>query len=144
MMKKLWLILLIIPIIMNSCKGKEPIVVIQTNYGNIKVKLYNETPGHRDNFIKLAESGFYKDLIFHRIIKDFMVQGGDPKSLAPTDTTQTEEKKLGDTISAEIRFPQYFHKRGALAAARWGDADHPTKASDAYQLSIVPGEKRFD
>ncbi|MDU1889064.1 MAG: peptidylprolyl isomerase [Dysgonomonas sp.] len=129
---------------MNSCKSKEPIVVIQTNYGNIKVKLYNETPIHRDNFIKLAESGFYKDLIFHRVIKDFMVQGGDPDFLSAQETGPTEAKKLKDTIPAEIKFPLYFHKRGALAAARWGDAENPTKASDASQFYIVTGELRFD
>lgn len=140
-MKKLSFVILILLFTMCSNKPKEPIVVIQTSYGNIKVKLYNETPGHRDNFLKLAEEGFYKNLTFHRVIKDFMIQGGDPKTRNSTDTTTiAEEKTLGDTIPAEIKFPQYFHKRGDLAAARWGDLENPTKASDASQFYIVAGE----
>lgn len=140
-MKNLWLFILILLFTMCSNKPKEPIVVIQTSYGNIKVKLYNETPGHRDNFLKLAEEGFYKNLTFHRVIQDFMIQGGDPKTRNVSDTTALEEDKtLGDTIPAEIKFPQLFHKRGALAAARWGDAENPTKASDASQFYIVTGE----
>ncbi|WP_394353489.1 peptidylprolyl isomerase [Dysgonomonas hofstadii] len=126
---------------------KEPIVLIQTNYGNIKVKLYNETPRHRDNFLKKAEEGFFKDLTFHRVIKDFMIQGGDPKSKNETDSISAdspEEKRMRDTIPAEIRFPQLYHKRGSLAAARWGDAENPTRASDASQFYIVTGELRFD
>ncbi|MDR0824557.1 MAG: peptidylprolyl isomerase [Prevotella sp.] len=145
-MRKLWLVILIL-FSTNMCsnKPKEPIVIIQTNYGNIKVKLYNETPGHRDNFLKLAEEGFYKNLTFHRVIKDFMIQGGDPKTRNSSDTTViAEDKTLGDTIPAEIKFPRLFHKRGVLAAARWGDAENPTKASDASQFYIVTGELCFD
>lgn len=126
---------------------KEPVVLIQTNYGNIKVKLYNETPIHRDNFLKKVEAGFYKDLTFHRVIKDFMIQGGDFKSKNTMDSIPADsvvEKKMGDTIPAEIKFPLHFHKRGALAAARWGDAENPTKASDTSQFYIVTGELRFD
>ncbi len=129
---------------MCSNKPKEPVLLIQTSYGNIKVKLYNETPMHRDNFIKLAEEGFYKDLTFHRVIKDFMIQGGDSKTRNNLDTTSTENNTMGDTITAEICFPQYYHKRGALAAARWGDAENPTKASDISQFYIVTGELKFD
>ncbi|WP_029903758.1 peptidylprolyl isomerase [Prevotella sp. 10(H)] len=128
-------------------KEKEPIVVLQTSYGNIKIKLYNETPVHRDNFIKLAEQGFYKDLAFHRVIKDFMIQGGDPKSRkteSEDDLLVVEEKKMGDTTTSEIKFPMYYNKRGALAAARWGDAENPTRASDASQFYIVTGELAFD
>jgi Peptidyl-prolyl cis-trans isomerase (rotamase) - cyclophilin family len=148
-MKNLSLILFILfSTTMCSNEPKEPIVIIQTNYGNIKVKLYNETPVHRDNFLKKAEEGFYKDLAFHRIIKDFMIQGGDQKTRNSTDSIPAdslEEKTMGgDTIPSEIRFPQYFHKRGALAAARWGDAENPTKASDASQFYIVTGALRFD
>jgi len=123
---------------------KEPIVIIQTNYGNIKVRLYDETPIHRDNFLKKAEEGFYKDLTFHRVIKDFMIQGGDLKSKNGADSTAMNDRKLRDTIPAEIKFPQLYHKRGALAAARWGDAENPTKASDASQFYIVTGELTFD
>jgi cyclophilin family peptidyl-prolyl cis-trans isomerase len=130
---------------MCSNKPKEPVVVIQTSYGNIKVKLYNETPGHRDNFLKLAEEGFYKNLTFHRVIEGFMIQGGDPQTRNASDTAALKEERTpGDTIPAEIRFPQFFHKRGALAAARWGDAENPAKASDASQFYIVTGELCFD
>lgn len=131
---------------MCSNNAKEPIVVLQTSYGNIKIKLYNETPGHRDNFLKLAEEGFYKGLTFHRVIKDFMVQGGDPKTrnVSDEDELLTDEKTMGDTITSEIKFPTFFHKRGALGAARWGDAENPTKASDASQFYIVTGELTFD
>jgi cyclophilin family peptidyl-prolyl cis-trans isomerase len=130
---------------MCSNKPKEPVVLIQTTYGNIKVKLYNETPIHRDNFLKLAKQGFYKHLTFHRIINDFMIQGGDPKTrdMAETDTI-AEDNTMGSTIPAEIKFPMYFHKRGALAAARWGDAENPRKESDPSQFYIVTGVIRSD
>jgi peptidylprolyl isomerase/peptidyl-prolyl cis-trans isomerase B (cyclophilin B) len=130
---------------MCSSKPKEPVVLIQTTYGNIKVKLYNETPIHRDNFLKLAGEGFYKHLTFHRVINDFMIQGGDPETrdMAETDTI-AEDKTMGSTIPAEIKFPMYFHKKGALAAARWGDAENPQKASDPSQFYIVTGMIRSD
>jgi len=121
-----------------SNKEKEPVVLIKTSYGNIKVKLYNETPIHRDNFIKLVKEGYYKDLTFHRVIKDFMVQGGDMNSNKPSDSIPFNQT---DTLTSEIVFPRYFHKRGAFAAARWGDDVNPTRASDAYQFYIVTGEK---
>lgn len=146
-MKKLLYIFIIIIFTTMCSSNKEPVLLIQTNYGNIKVKLYNETPGHRDNFLKKAEEGFYKDLTFHRVIKDFMIQGGNFKSKNGNDTIAAdtiEEKTMRDTIPAEIKFPLYFHKRGALAAARWGDAENPTRASDASQFYIVTGELRFD
>lgn len=143
-MKNLGLIVLILlATTMCSSKSEEPIVLIQTNMGDVRVKLYNETPIHRDNFIEKAKSGFFKDLTFHRVIKDFMIQGGDPNTRNEADTAILESKSLGDTIPAEFRFPQYFHKRGALAAARWGDAENPTKASDASQFYIVTGELRY-
>jgi len=146
MKKILYITIFLISTTMCSSK-KEPVLLIQTNYGNIKVKLYNETPGHRDNFLKKAEEGFFKDLTFHRVIKDFMIQGGDPKSKSHRDSLPNdslEESKIRDTIPAEIRFPQLYHKRGTLAAARWGDAENPTRASDASQFYIVTGELRFD
>lgn len=144
-MKNLWLIILILfATTMCSNKSEEPIVLIKTNFGDIKAKLYNETPIHRDNLIEKAEAGFFKDLTFHRVIKDFMIQGGDPDTRNVADTTVVEEKSLGDTIPAEIKFPLLFHKKGVLAAARWGDAENPTRASDASQFYIVTGECRYD
>lgn len=137
-MKKISLLLLTLLITtMCNTKPKETMILIQTEYGNIKVKLYNETPLHRDNFIKLAETGFFNDKIFHRVINNFMIQGGELGTKTNSDSAVFDNK---NTIEAEFRFPQYFHKRGALAAARWGDSENPTKASDAHQFYIVTGE----
>lgn len=135
------LIFIIISLTLLSCnmnKDKEPVILIETNYGKIKAKLYNNTPLHRDNFLKLINEGFYNDLTFHRVIKDFMIQGGELNSRQPNDSIPFEQT---DTIKSEILFPKYYHKRGAIAAARWGDDVNPTKASDAYQFYIVTGEK---
>jgi cyclophilin family peptidyl-prolyl cis-trans isomerase len=110
---------------------------ISTNYGDIKIKLYNETPQHRDNFIKLVKEAYFDGLLFHRVIKNFMIQGGDPDSRNADST-----KVLGNggpkyTIPAEIISPKYFHKRGALGAAR---DNNPAKASSGSQFYIVQGK----
>ena len=119
---------------------KETLVLIDTDMGKIKVKLYNETPQHRDNFIKLINEGRYDGLIFHRIIKQFMVQGGDVTSKdAPIDKP-LGDGDLGYTVPAEIVYPKYFHKRGALCAARTGDDTNRERASSATQSYIVPGK----
>lgn len=137
--------LILFSMTMCNNKPKESILLIQTSYGNIKVKLYNETPIHRDNFIKLAEEGFYKNLTFHRIIDEFMIQGGDPQTRNMMDADSlVEDETMGRTIPAEIRFPLLYHKKGALAAARWGDAENPEKASDPSQFYIVTGVVRSD
>ena len=115
-------------------------VLIQTTEGDIIVRLYDQTPQHRDNFLKLAAEGYYDGTLFHRVIKDFMIQGGDPDSIgAPAG------KSLGVggpdyTIEAEI-LPELFHKRGALCAARQGDEVNPTKRSSGSQFYIVWGKK---
>lgn len=124
-----------------SAQEKDTIVVIETDYGNIKLKLYNDTPLHRDNFLKLIGEDFYKDLLFHRVIKDFMIQGGDPSSRQAADSAALGSGDLGYTIDAEIKTPKYFHKRGALAAARLGNEVNPQKASSASQFYIVTGKK---
>lgn len=124
-----------------SAQEKEQIVSIETSYGNIKVKLFNETPLHRDNFVKLAKEGFYKDLLFHRVIKDFMIQGGDPDSRIASDSARLGGGDLGYTIPAEFKTPLLFHKKGALAAARLGDEMNPEKASSPSQFYIVTGRK---
>lgn len=145
-MRNLCLIILIL-FISTMCSKKHEegaVVLIQTNYGDIKVLLYDETPIHKDNFLKKAEEGFYRDLLFHRVIKDFMVQAGELKAKSEADSTDVDNKSLGDTIPAEIKFPRYYHKRGAFAAARWGDAENPTKASDALQFYIVTGRLEFN
>ncbi|MBP5480943.1 MAG: peptidylprolyl isomerase [Paludibacteraceae bacterium] len=123
---------------------KETMVLITTEFGNMKVKLYNETPQHRDNFIKLAQKGFYNDLLFHRVIKGFMIQGGDPESKNAPASKQLGAGDVGYTIPAEFVYPKYYHKKGALAAARQGDQVNPEKRSSGCQFYIVQGEKLDD
>lgn len=125
----------------NKDMDKETIVLMKTSKGDIKIKLYNETPKHRDNFIKLVENGTYKDLLFHRVIKDFMVQGGDPESKEATPGKMLGSGDVGYTIPAEFVYPQYYHKKGALAAARQGDQVNPKKESSGCQFYIVTGKK---
>lgn len=118
--------------------GKERHVEITTNYGRMVVKLYDSTPLHRDNFVKKVTEGFFDSLLFHRVIKDFMIQGGDPTSKAAPDTVMLGGGSApGDRIPAEFRQP-FFHKKGALAAARDGN---PEKASSNCQFYIVQGRK---
>lgn len=121
-------------------QGQDSLVLIKTEFGNIKIRLYDDTPLHRDNFKKLIDEGFYKDLLFHRVIKDFMIQGGDPNSRTATDTTSLGSGDLGYTIPAEIKFPKYFNKKGALAAARTGNDVNPEKESSGSQFYIVTGK----
>lgn len=116
------------------------LVLIETPYGTIKVRLYDETPQHRDNFIKLVESQFYDSLLFHRVIKDFMIQGGDPESKNAPANAQLGAGGPGYQVPAEIVYPQLFHKRGALSAARTGDQVNPMKASSGSQFYIVWGK----
>ena len=119
---------------------KETLVQIDTNKGKITVKLYNDTPLHRDNFIKNVNEHLYDGLLFHRVVKQFMIQAGDVNSKdAPLD------QHLGDgdldyTIPAEIIYPEHFHKAGALCAARTADDVNPEKASSATQFYIVTGK----
>jgi len=124
-------------------KNPTNLVLIETNLGNIKVKLYNQTPLHRDNFLKLVKGGYYNHTLFHRIIKDFMIQGGDPDSKAAIAGARLGEGGPGYTIPAEIR-PELFHKKGALAAARENDRVNPDKKSSGSQFYIVEGKKLTD
>lgn len=119
---------------------KETQLKIETTMGNIVVTLYNETPKHRDNFIKLAEAGIYDGTLFHRVIKNFMIQAGDPDSKNAGKGQQLGGGDVGYTIPAEFVYPKYFHKRGALAAARQGDNVNPEKASSGCQFYIVWGQ----
>ncbi|MBR1850240.1 MAG: peptidylprolyl isomerase [Bacteroidales bacterium] len=120
-------------------KGKASTYVkIETSYGDMVVLLYNDTPRHRDNFIKLVEQGYYDSLIFHRVIRNFMIQGGDPESRNARPGQMLGNGSPGYTIPAEIT-PTHFHKKGALAAARQGDEVNPTKASSGSQFYIVQG-----
>ena len=115
-----------------------------TDSGKIVIALYNETPQHRDNFLKNVKEGIYDGQLFHRVIKDFMIQAGDPAS-----KTATKGQMLGDsddkyTVPAEIVYPKLFHKRGAVAAARESDDVNPQRASSATQFYIVWGRKFSD
>lgn len=121
---------------------EEPVFDIVTNMGTIKVRLYKNTPRHRDNFEKLALSGYYDSLLFHRVIKDFMIQGGDPFT---RDTAKVDLYGQGGpdyTIPAEF-VPAHDHKKGALAAARRGDAVNPYKESSGSQFYLVQGDAHF-
>jgi len=129
---------LIFAALAGQAQQKETVVVIETNYGTIKAKLYNDTPLHRDNFLKLVNEGWYNGSPFHRVIKDFMIQGG-----------QNADGRLdpGYTVPAEFR-DNHFHKKGALCAARQGDQVNPKKASSGSQFYIVQGtvfdDKKLD
>lgn len=114
--------------------------IIHTDLGDMKGILYNETPQHRDNFIKLVKSGFYNGTLFHRVILGFMIQGGDPNSKTAKPGQGLGSGSLGKTIPAEIN-PKFTHKRGALAAARIGGPSNPQKASSDCQFYIVEPEK---
>ena len=115
-------------------------VKIETTMGEIIVELYNETPKHRDNFIKLAKEGVYDNTLFHRVIRQFMIQAGDPESKNAADTAQLGSGDVGYTIPAEF-VPKFYHKKGALAAARMGDDVNPERASSGCQFYIVTGRK---
>lgn len=124
--------------------NKDVMVELSTEFGTMKILLYGETPKHRDNFLKLVEQGFYNDLLFHRVIKDFMIQGGDPDSKGAAQGKQLGAGDVGYTIPAEFVYPKYYHKKGALAAARQGDQVNPEKRSSGCQFYIVQGKKLTD
>ncbi len=118
----------------------ETLVLIDTDMGKIKVKLFNDTPLHRDNFIKNVKEHRYDGLLFHRVIKQFMIQGGDINSKGAPIEQHLGDGDLGYTIPAEIVYPKYFHRRGMLCAARTGDDENPERASSATQFYIVTGK----
>jgi len=124
----------------NSDNEKMTKVELETTYGNIVVELYNETPQHRDNFIKLVNDGYYDGVLFHRVIKDFMIQTGDGNSKTADASATLGDGDPGYTIPAEFVYPKYFHKRGALAAARTGDQVNPERRSSGSQFYIVTGK----
>ncbi|MBK7711215.1 MAG: peptidylprolyl isomerase [Bacteroidales bacterium] len=117
-------------------------VIIKTTLGDIKIKLYDDTPIHRDNFIKLVNAGIFENVLFHRVIKDFMIQTGDP--LTRPDKAKTFPDSVNTfTIPAELN-PLYYHKKGALAAARTGNDENPEMRSSGTQFYIVQGVKYND
>ena len=126
-------------LISSYCYAQERMVLIETEYGNIKIKLYNETPLHRDNFLKLTEKHFYDSLLFHRVINTFMIQGGDPDSKNAPLQKMLGDGDVGYTVPAEFN-QKLFHKRGVLAAARNGDEVNPEQASSGCQFYITQGK----
>lgn len=114
-------------------------VKIETSKGDIIVKLYDDTPKHKANFLKLVKDGTYEGTLFHRVINNFMIQAGDPNSKTATKDQQLGDGDVGYTIPAEFVYPKRFHKRGALAAARQGDQVNPKKESSGCQFYIVTG-----
>jgi cyclophilin family peptidyl-prolyl cis-trans isomerase len=142
-MKKLCMLLLASVLVTSSCAKKndlEPVIKFKTTEGTIKVRLYAETPKHRDNFVKLVEAGFYEGVLFHRVIADFMIQAGDPDSKNANLKASLGSGDVGYSIPAEFVYPKYYHKKGALAAAREGDDTNPAKASSGCQFYIVKGK----
>lgn len=116
-------------------------VRFETTAGTFVVALYDDTPVHRDNFLRLVRDGFYDGLLFHRVIEGFMVQAGDPDSRNARPGQLLGEKSEGDPLPAEIRYPGHYHLRGALAAARLGDAVNPERRSSGSQFYIVWGSR---
>lgn len=125
---------------------KETEVVLETTVGEIRLKLYNDTPGHRDNFVQNVKDGLYTGVTFHRVIRNFMIQAGDPKTRPQGYEVKLNEQ--GDTIPewipAEIVWPEHFHVRGMLAAAREGDEENPKRMSDKFEFYIVTGKVQSD
>lgn len=116
-------------------------VEVKTTLGNFTVLLYGDTPIHRDNFVKLVKEGYYNNTLFHRVISEFMVQAGDPDSRNAAPGQHLGAGNPGYTLEAEFVYPRHFHKRGALAAARTGDAMNPEKRSSGSQFYVVTGRK---
>lgn len=123
---------------------KELELKIETTMGDIEVKLYGDTPQHRDNMARLAREGYYDGLLFHRVIEDFMVQAGDPDSRSAAKGQMLGSGDPGYTIPAEIVYPRHFHRRGALSAARTGDQVNPERRSSGSQFYIVTGKVYTD
>ncbi|MBE0676575.1 MAG: peptidylprolyl isomerase [Bacteroidales bacterium] len=138
-MKKYFLLIAAV-VLLTACSEKADkvyFVRLTTKHGDIKIKLYNETPGHRDNFLELVKAGFYDDILFHRIIEGFMIQAGNPQTRS-TYVEGSDISKYRYTIPAEI-VPGLYHKKGAVAAARTGDQGNPLRASSGTQFYIVQG-----
>ncbi len=119
-------------------------VVLETDSGTIRIELFNETPLHRDNFLKNVREGIYDGVLFHRVITNFMIQTGDTVSRHAVPGQLLGESKEGEKIPAEIRFPEIFHKRGSLAAAREGEEVNPERKSSQHQFYIVWGRRLSD
>ncbi len=141
--KSLFIFVCLLTVFSTKAQERRNVTVrLETTYGDIRIRLFDDTPGHRDNFIKNVEEGMYDGVMFHRIIRNFMIQTGNPdtregdfEKVEPDDTTQ-----MGPSIPAEIRIPEHYHLRGMVAAAREGDEINPLKESSKYQFYIVTGK----
>jgi peptidyl-prolyl cis-trans isomerase B (cyclophilin B) len=127
-------------IVTGCAQDNDYVVTIKTSYGDMVAILYDETPKHKENFIKLAKEHFFDSTLFHRVIEGFMIQGGDPDSKGAASGQPLGRGGPGYTIDAEFN-PKFFHEKGALSAARLGDQQNPTKASSGSQFYIVQGTK---
>jgi peptidyl-prolyl cis-trans isomerase B (cyclophilin B) len=137
-MKKIFLLVFVcFSFIAEAKKNKNKFVVIETNKGCIKIEVFNDVPQHAANFLKLAKEGFYDSLLFHRVIPSFMIQGGDPDSKRSVSKQMLGNGDVGYKVPAEFKLPTYYHKKGALAAAR---DNNPEKASSGCQFYIVVGK----
>ena len=134
-MKRLFILLLVV-FVLTSCGDKNRKLQIQTDFGNMTVELFNSTPGHRDNIIKLVKEGFYDDLLFHRVMQNFMIQGGDPNSRGAEAGVGLGNGGPGYTIPHEIKG---YHFKGRLAAARTPDRANPELKSSGSQFYIIQG-----
>ncbi|MBR6759669.1 MAG: peptidylprolyl isomerase [Alistipes sp.] len=141
-MKQTLFSLFLAALLLSACDApKSPVqVIMTTSMGEIHLELSDATPQHRDNFVKLVKEGYFDGLLFHRVIENFMIQGGDPDSRHAEAGAFLGEGGPGYTIPAEFRYPELFHRRGALAAAREGDMVNPEKASAGSQFYIVWGK----
>ena len=145
-MKKIFVVMLWACCLMCAgCTGRNgngTEVVLETTEGNIRVRLYDDTPGHRDNFVQNVRNGMYDGVLFHRVIRNFMVQTGDPATRPVGYDVKTDENgdTLAERIPAEVVWPKYFNRKGVLAAARDGDDENPERMSDRFQFYIVTGK----
>lgn len=144
-MKKLLLLAILIGMTAFHAQGKirekRSIVRLETTMGNIRIALNDETPVHRDNFLKLVSEGFYDGTLFHRVVKDFVIQAGDPDSKQAPSGKILGEGGPGYMLAPEIDLPFQYHKRGAVAMAREDDANNPDRLSNGSQFYIVWGKK---
>jgi cyclophilin family peptidyl-prolyl cis-trans isomerase len=147
MKKEIFSVFLLFALLSDSCAGNKETgtkIRFETSYGVIVVRLYSKTVRHQANFVKLVNKGFYNGVLFHRVISGFMIQAGDPESKTAKPGEALGAGDVGYTIPAEFIYPEYYHKRGALAAAREGDASNPSKASSGCQFYIVVGKTFSD
>lgn len=140
-MKRMFLTLLVAALLTGcgeQCR-KSVEVLLETDMGDIRIVLSDSTPLHRDNFVRLVEEGYFDSLLFHRVIENFMIQGGDPDSRYAEPGARLGEGGPDYTVPAEFRYPELVHRRGVLAAAREGDDVNPLRASSGSQFYIVWG-----